>query len=674
MGREDQQPTGPAGAPGAAVPRRSVLKGMVVAAAGSGAVAGGAGTAHAAADVPTAATAGRPPARSATATSPGGRAEVAVSSVDGRLSWSARYDGRTVLEPAPLGLVLASGAVLGTDARVTGVGRRAAADSWRPVCGRRARITAAYREVRVDATDPATGIAFSVVARAYDEGVAVRYLLNSAPTPGGVVTLAGETTTFALPAGSIVYASRDESPYTRLTPGQLDISGGSGTDAGALADQPLTAVTPSGALACLCESNRTHFPRLMLNAVAGAPNTLVSHLMQHAGRGNTAAETTFGVTAPFATPWRAVVLGSSAAELADHADLVPTLADPTAIDDTSWIVPGKAIRETTLTTAGGLACVDFAVAHGLRYVEFDAGWYGPENSASSDPTVPIAALDLAQVISYGASKGVGVLVYVNQIALTDAASLFATYQQWGLAGMKLGFILDGTQAETDWILDTVAQAASRRLLLNLHDDLRPFGQDRTYPNWINMEGVRGNEHFPTAAHNVTLPFVRNIGGPMDYTICYAQSRDRTTNAHQLAMAAVYYAPLAWLYWYDVPSKYATGSWPELAWFDAIPTTWDESRALAGAIGEYAVVARRGGETWYLGAMTGEQTRTLDVPLDFLGPGSWQATIYADGSPANPADVPASVPVTISTQDVDATTVLRMRLAEAGGQAILLRRT
>jgi len=177
------------------------------------------------------------------------------------------------------------------------------------------------------------------------------------------------------------------------------------------------------------------------------------------------------------------------------------------------IRPGKAIRATTLTTAKGLAYIDFASLRGLRYIEFDAGWYGPEGSSSSDPTKPIAGLDLTQVIAYGQAKDIGVILYVNQIALTDPASLFALYEQWGVAGLKLGFILEGTQAQTDWIVSVAEHAAAHHLLLNLHDDLRPFGQERTYPNWITLEGVRGNENFPTATHNVTLPFGRNIGGP-----------------------------------------------------------------------------------------------------------------------------------------------------------------
>jgi alpha-glucosidase len=204
----------------------------------------------------------------------------------------------------------------------------------------------------------------------------------------------------------------------------------------------------------------------------------------------------------------------------------------------------------------------------------------------------------------------------------------------------------------------------------MHDDVRPFGYERTYPNWISLEGVRGNEQFPTATHNVTLPFARNIGGPMDYTICYGQSRDKTTNTHQMAMAAVYYQPLNFLFWYDKPSKYANpANWPGLPWFNAVPTTWDESRTLAGSIGEYVAVARRSGDTWYLGAMTDETSRTLSIPLSFLGGGTYTASVYADGTPGA---APYQTPVVVSTRSVTAESTLSVAMAPAGGQAVVLK--
>ena len=654
-----------ADSPAITISRRALL-------ASGGAVAGiAAFGGSAAASTPAAPTAdlasaapGANPADGLVAVSPNGRTRVSVWADSTGLWWSVKYAGREVLAPSPLGLITASGSTLGASAEVTGRAVDRQSSTWQPLYGRNSTITDAYGQVRLDLTD--SGVPFSVVARAYDEGAAIRYAL----TGSGTVMLAGEATGFALPEATLVYTARDEDPWVLSEPAQIPSSGSTATDSGQLTDAPIPVSLGNGMSACICEAARQGYPRMMLAAAAHG-QALRVHLMQFAGRGGTTTTpvTSFGVTAPFETPWRVVIIGETSAELINHSDLVVNLAPPSALGDTSWIRPGKAIRVSTLTTAIALACVDFAVARNLQYIEFDAGWYGPETSASSNPVQPIAALDMPQILSYASSKNIGVILYLNQIALAtyDIAAVFGTYRQWGIAGIKMGFIWDGTQAQTDWLISTVTTAADYRLLVDAHDDLRPFGQERTYPNFILMEGVRGNEHFPTATHNVTLPFGRNVGGPMDYTICYAQSRDKTTNAHQLAMAAVYYMPLGWFYWYDVPSKYAdTTSWPELSWFDSVPTVWDESRALAGEIGQYVVIARRSGSTWFLGAMTSEQSRVVEVPLSFLGTGQWQATIYADGTPG---DNPYQTPVKISTQTVTAGTTLTIRMAYAGGQAI-----
>jgi alpha-glucosidase len=165
---------------------------------------------------------------------------------------------------------------------------------------------------------------------------------------------------------------------------------------------------------------------------------------------------------------------------------------------------------------------------------------------------------------------------------------------------------------------------------------------------------------------VTLAFTRNVAGPMDYTICYAHEKNLTTNAHQLAMAVVYYSPLSFLYWYDKPAKYAHGDWSDLNFFDECPATWDETRALAGDIGEYVVVARRRGQRWFLGAMTNEAPRKVEVRLSFLGTGAWHARIFADGVAA---DSPNRTPVLIRDQEVEADQLLLLSLSPSGGQAI-----
>lgn len=651
------------------VPRRAVLRGAAALAA-AGAVSLG-----------TAATVARADSRdggdggggvtdaSINAVSPGGVTSLALALTGGVLSWSARRKGTTVVGPSQLGLKLADGTVLGAAGTVlTGFQHGRFEDTWQPVYGRNATVSDRYHEMRWNLRDSATGIAFGVQIRAYPTGVALRYLLlDQGGTEG--ITVADELTTFAFPGGTTVYSARDEDAFLPVAPGSIPQSGSSSTDTGPLTDLPLTATLDSGLIACVCEASRLDYPRMMLSSVPGQPDTLKTYLMQHTARGSGPVQTTSPLDTPFATPWRALVIGATHAELVDNAELVLNLAPAVALADTSWIKPGKAFR-CNLTTAAGTDGVDFAVARGLQYIEFDAGWYGPEGS-TLDATAPIAAIDLPAVISYATARGIGVLLYVNRIALTDPAHLFALYRSWGVAGIKLGFINDGTQAMTNQIASWVRTAATHQLLVDAHDDVRPFGFERTYPNWITLEGVRGNEHFPTASHNVTLPFTRNVGGPMDYTICYGQSRDLTTNAHQMAMAAVYYQPLNFLYWYDAPSKYATpATWPGLPWFDAIPTTWDESRTLTGAIGEYIAVARRSGSTWYVGAMTNENAHTLALPLTFLGKdaGPHTATVYADGTPGAQ---PYTTPVVVSSRQVTPATVLDVAMAPSGGQAVVL---
>ncbi|MFJ8357802.1 glycoside hydrolase family 97 catalytic domain-containing protein [Streptomyces sp. NPDC093984] len=647
---DQEEPTAERAGRSGALSRRGMLKGAAVTVGLAAAGIGATRPAYAA-------------GASVSATARMGGNSITMSVVDGALRWSAQHDGKTVIDTSALGLRLSDGTVLGSQVTVTQNQHWTLHTTWSPVYGRNATVTDHYQEQRWNLEDTASGLRFSVQIRAYKTGVALRYVLLDT----GTATVSDELTTFVFPDDTTVYSARDENPYNPVAPGSIPVTGTSSTDNGPLTDLPLTAALPGELIACVCESSRIDFPRLMLSSVPGQPNTLAAFLMEHTARGTGPVATESTVTTPFATPWRAVVIGSTHAELVDNAELVLNLAPPSALTDTSWIKPGKVFR-CELTTAAGLAGVDFAVARGLQYIEYDAGWYGPEFS-TPDATKPIAAIDLPSVVSYATSKGIGVFLYVNRLALTDADSLFGLYKSWGVAGIKLGFINDGTQAMTNQITGWAQTAAKYELLIDMHDDVRPFGYERTYPNYISLEGVRGNENFPTATHNVTLPFARNIGGPMDYTICYGQSRDKTTNAHQMAMAAVYYQPLNFLFWYDKPSKYSNpANWPGLPWFNAIPTTWDESRTLAGSIGEYVAVARRNGDTWYLGAMTNETSRTLSIPLSFLGGGTYTATVYADGTPGTN---PYQTPVVVSTRTVTSESTLDIAMAGAGGQAIIL---
>jgi len=233
-------------------------------------------------------------------------------------------------------------------------------------------------------------------------------------------------------------------------------------------------------------------------------------------------------------------------------------------------------------------------------------------------------------------------------------------------GVKIGFVDVGPQAETAWITETIQKAAEHHLLLNIHDGYRSTGLSRTWPNLMTVEGIRGNEHFPTAEHNCTLPFTRYVAGPGDYTVCYYDKRlTHTTHAHQLAMAVVSFSPLQWIFWYDRPSQYHGE--PEVEFFREVPTVWDETRVLNGRIGEFATIVRRKGDAWFIGTINAKEARTLKVPLAFLTPGkSYTAHRYSDDD-----KVATATKVAVMTQSVNSATTLDVPLLANGGQAIWL---
>ena len=229
--------------------------------------------------------------------------------------------------------------------------------------------------------------------------------------------------------------------------------------------------------------------------------------------------------------------------------------------------------------------------------------------------------------------------------------------------MKIGFVNVGPQTDTAWVTETIRKAAEHHLVLDIHDGYRPTGLARTWPNLLTVEGIRGNEHMPTPEHNCTLPFTRYLAGQADYTVCYYTSRKQTTFAHQLAMAVISFSPLQSIFWYDKPSDYHGE--PEVEFFRHVPTVWDDTKVLAGEIGQYAVIARRSGSDWFIGAINGGEPRTLKAPLTFLDPGRhYVAHIYADAQ-----SVPTRTHVAITTREVDSSTVLEMPLQSAGGEAV-----
>jgi alpha-glucosidase len=595
------------------------------------------------------------PAESHQLTSPDGRIAVTFSLTDqGRLSYSVSHAGRPVLADSLLTLLLEDRPGFDRGFHVENTSLAARDITWKPVYGERSEIRDHYNELTVDLgdeQDPPRSL--QLVFRAYDEGAALCYRIPRQPGLEEMV-ISSEETEFCFTGNHAcwpVYSAQGVYEKSNLDAVEKNC------------ERPLLVQIPDGPCVAVGEARLVDYARMRLQPIAGRPHTLGSMLA-----GEVRAKT------PFATPWRVVMIADTPGELLQRNYLLLNLNDPCAIADTSWIKPGKVIREVTLTTEGGKACVDFAVGRGLQYVEYDAGWYGHEYEEASDATTVTrdtekssvrGDLDLHEVIRYAAERGIGILVYVNRRQLErQLDEILPLYEEWGIKGVKYGFVQVGSQQWTAWLHEAVRKAADHHLMVDVHDEYRPTGYERTYPNLMTQEGIRGNECMPPAEHNLILPFTRMLCGAGDYTVCWYSGRIQTTHAHQLACAVVFYSPFQFLFWYDRPAMYQGE--PELDFFKHVPTVWDETRIVHGEVGRYATIARRCRRAWYVGTLNAAERRTLDIPLAFLKADTkYTAEIHSDGSPRG--ENPSSV--AIRRLAVDSTTILHADMAPNGGQAI-----
>lgn len=372
----------------------------------------------------------------------------------------------------------------------------------------------------------------------------------------------------------------------------------------------------------------------------------------------------------YATPWKVIITAESYPQLLEHRYIIDNLNPPCEIPDAAdWIKPGTIMRCTTLSTEAALCNIDFCAKHHIPYMLFDWKWYEPCTSHDGDATQVIPQIDMPRVVAYGREHGVGIWLYVNQHALQkQMRQLFPLLHEWGIVGVKSGFVQYASHRWAVWLHDMVRYAAENHLMINIHDEYRPSGFSRTYPNLLTQEGIRGNEEFPDATHNTVLPFTRMINGSADYTICYYDRRLKNTHGHQLAASLIYYSPLTTLFWYDKPE--AANDEPELSWFDNLKTTWEETRVLDGSPGSHIVVARRSGEDWYVAAMTNNEARTVTIPTDFLKDGQrYTVTIYNDDP-----TVKTSTKVSVKTVTIKAGKAIRLTLQPSGGAALHLVKT
>ena len=606
--------------------------------------------------------------------SPNGKYQFTFSQEEGKLLYSLDYAGKPVVEAGELGVnidnhLVESAMGIPVDnsnvwtngMEVTSVDRRSEDNTWKPVYGEYAQIRDRYNEMTIHllkggkhqdgggtAYDKRQQYLLDIIVRAYDEGVAIRYHFPEA-TNGLFMHITDDLTSFRFAPGAEAYHyawAQSHANKVKLLKSEAAWK--------EEAERPLTLRLDNGLYAAVGEAALSDFVRGKLKLKAD--NELQMALFHPAD-----------IITAYDMPWRFIMVGEKAIDLINNKQMVLNLNAPCQIQDTSWIKPGKAFRVCRLDMKTCMEGVDFCVDRGLQYIELDAGWYGPEMKMSSSALKVLETrdIDMPKLCQYAKSKGIGVWVYVNQRALyQELDQLLPLYEKWGISGIKFGFVQIGSQEWTTWLHNAVKKCADHHILVDIHDEYRPTGWSRTYPNLMTQEGIGGNEEMPDAEHNTILPFTRFLCGPADYTPCYFNGRVKNTKAHQLAMPVVYYSPITFLYWYDLPNVYKGEK--ELDFWKNCPTVWDESKALQGEIGEYIVQARRSGNDWFVGAMTGLQARDITLnTADFLQKGKkYRVEIYND----NPA-LNTRTKVSTVVQPIKAGKILKLHLQPSGGAAL-----
>ncbi len=582
--------------------------------------------------------------------SPDGKTTVSFKTSDtGVPEYAVHYNGKPLILDSQLGLKLKGDADFTDGFTIAHASTKHYDNSWKPVTGERSVVRNHYNELLID-LNQRNQPSLQIIFRAYDEGVAFCYQFTE---PSGRFEISEELSQFRFTDDHFCWDTKDPQATYRRVP----IS-----KAGKNIERPLVVEVNDSPFVALGEARLVDYARLRFKTTAA--NTFGIEL-----------GSTVKVESPYKTPWRYVMIGDTPGELLENNDLIPNLNDPCAIEETSWIKPGKVIR-TELNTEHAKATIDWAKQMGAAHILIDAGWYGPENNMKSDATTVTidpkrysGPLDLPAVIDYGKQHGIGIILYVNRRALEQQLDeLLPLYQKWGVAGIKFGFVQVGSQKWTKWVHDSVKKCADYQMIVDIHDDYRPTGWSRTYPNLLTQEGIHGNEEMPTAQDNVLLPFTRFLCGAADYTVCYYSSRIQTTRAHQLAASIVYYSPIQLLFWYDRPRHFKDADAHDLEVFKELVTVWDDTKVLHGEMGKFVSIARRTGDKWFVGTMNAGEPRELVIPLSFLQPGiNYTANIKSDAHP----DGSDPKKVVSNQQTVTSKSVLTAEMAHNGGQAIIL---
>jgi hypothetical protein len=573
---------------------------------------------------------------------------VLTRQADGRLTFRVLHRGLVVVPDSALGLRRADQSFMEGLAFVRDSRNTSIEDGYETPHGKR-RVHRVRANQRTITFRNASGAQMEVVLRAHDDGVAFRYRFpETDATPRTVVE---ERTDFHLPAGTTAWLLPHHMP-SRYKPAYEDLF--HEVPVGTAAPEPAGWSFPglfktTGGTWLLVTEAALDESYCGSRFAADAPGGVYRLRFPDPGEGRGVGEVNPSSTLPWTMPWRVVVIGDAAARIAE-SDLVSDLSPPSRVADTSWIKPGRASwswwsESDSPKHAEALnRFVDLAAEMGWEYSLVDANWNVMETGKIED------------VVAHAREKGVGLLFWYNSGGphndVTEAPrdrmhvrdvrrAEFAKLRDWGVRGVKVDFWQSDKQDRIRQYREVLADAADFHLLVNFHGCTLPRGWSREFPHLVGMEAVMGAEQYKFSAqyqarsawHNTVLPFTRNVPGEMDYTpVTFTDHKypHRTTNAHELALSVVFEVGVQHLA--DSDKSYRALADAPKTFLKQVPAQWDETRFVAGEPGTSVVVARRAGETWYVGGASGLDTpQQAQVDMGFLGPGSWAMTLIGDGA-------------------------------------------
>lgn len=582
--------------------------------------------------------------------SPNKKIKVTVS-VNDNISYSIIFLDKAIIKDSEINMMV-NGKSLGSNAKIQKVNKRSGSDIIKPVVPRKfAEIKDNFNEISLNFKSN-----YTLKFRLYDDGAAYRWETNMK----GPVRINSELINFSFTNDYKIWFPEEKSIYTAQEMDYKYIHLSEISEERFCAPATLVDLG-EGKKALISEAEVRDYPGMFLRGnssfgLQGKFSHYPKKTKQAGDRNVYVVEYEDYLAETIGTrhyPWRVIILTDDDAQLIT-SEMIYKLSDPLEIENVSWIKPGKVAWDwwnynniygvdfkAGVNTESYKYYIDFASAYNIPYIILDEGWYNLEDILSVSDNI-----DMPELLKYSKDKNVGIILWATWKALDDQLEkALDQFEEWGIKGIKVDFMQRDDQWMINYYYRVAKEAAKRKLLVDFHGACKPTGMHRAYPNVITIEAVIGLEYNkwankPSPDHNLLLPFIRMVTGPMDYTpgamvngtkenyrSIFNQPMSMGTRCHQLAMYVVYESPLQMLA--DNPSNYYREK-ECMEFLKEVPVTWDDTRVLHAKTGEYIALARKKGERWFIGAMTNWDPRKLDLDLSFLSEGEFEINIWQDG--------------------------------------------